>query len=244
MSGLVTATPTLRGRFQKTNRNIVVVNNFPMLEEFDSAGSMCWEERKPSVAYFGGISEARGVHEMLQAVNMLPTALGVKLELAGWFYVESLFDYLKEQTQWNLVNWHSVIDRPSLRHLLCTVSVGLVVLHPETSFVSSQPTKLFEYMAAGIPVIASDFPLWRSIVNTAECGLLVDPLDARAIAAAIESLITNPERARAMGQRGRHAVEERFNWAKEEKTLLSFYSWLLRDHATEPDCSANGYSSA
>jgi glycosyltransferase involved in cell wall biosynthesis len=244
MSGLITATPVLGVRFQKLNRNIVVVNNFPMLEEFDNAGTEGWEKREPSVAYFGGISEARGVYEMIQAVNILPAALGVKLELAGWFYVESLFDCLKKQLQWNLVNWHSEVDRPSLRHLLRTVSAGLIVLHPEKSFVNSQPTKLFEYMAAGIPVIASDFPLWRSIVGTADCGLLVDPLDARSIAAAIESLISNPERARAMGQRGRQAVEEHFNWANEEQTLLSFYLWLLRDRATETDCNANGYSSA
>ena len=175
MSGLVTATPTLGLRFQKSNRNIAVVNNFPMLEEFEDAGTLCWEKRRPSVVYFGGISEARGVYEMIQAVNMLPTALGVKLELAGWFYVKSLFDRLKEQPQWSLVNWHSEVDRPGLRHLLRTVSAGLVVLHPEKSFLTSQPTKLFEYMAAGIPVIASDFPLWRSIVSTADCGILVDP---------------------------------------------------------------------
>ena len=244
MSGLVTATPTLRLRFQQSNRNIAVVNNFPMLEEFEDAETVCWESRRPSVVYFGGISEARGVYEMIQAVNLLPTALGVKLELAGWFYVKSLFDRLKEQPQWSLVNWHSEVDRPGLRHLLRTVSAGLVVLHPEKSFLTSQPTKLFEYMAAGIPVIASDFPLWRSIVSTADCGILVDPLDGRSIAAAIESLLSNPERARAMGQRGRQAVEEHFNWANEEETLLSFYLCILHDRTTETDCSANSYSRA
>lgn len=236
MSGLIAATPTIRARFEKTNGNVVVVNNFPMLEEFGNIPVIDWKTRRPSVAYFGGISEARGVYEMIQAVNMLPTALGVKLELGGWFYVESLFDSLKEQPQWSLVNWHSEIDRPSLRHLLRTVSVGLVVLHPEKSFVTSQPTKLFEYMAAGIPVIASDFPLWRSIVGTADCGLLVDPLDVKSIAAAIHNLISNPERARAMGERGRRAVEEHFNWAREEQTLLSFYSRLLHDRTAETDC--------
>jgi glycosyltransferase involved in cell wall biosynthesis len=237
MSGVITATPALKVRFEQSNRNIVAVNNFPMLEEFDSVGAASWEKRKPDVAYFGGISEARGIYEMIQAVNMLPSALGVKLELAGWFYVKSLFYRLKEQPQWNLVNWHSEVDRAGLRHLLGTVSAGLVVLHPEESFVSSQPTKLFEYMAAGIPVIASDFPLWRSIVGSADCGLLVDPLDVKSIAAAIESLISNPERGQAMGQRGRQAVEEHFNWANEEQTLLSFYSQLLSDGPSKVDAT-------
>jgi glycosyltransferase involved in cell wall biosynthesis len=104
-----------------------------------------------------------------------------------------------------------------------------VILHPEKSFITSQPTKLFEYMAAGIPVIASDFPLWRSIIQEAGCGILVDPLDTQAIAAAIEYLVSNPREAEAMGQRGRRAAEKQFNWANEEQTLLSFYSSLLPD---------------
>ena len=103
----------------------------------------------------------------------------------------------------------------------------MVVLHPDKAYVASQPTKLYEYMAAGIPVIASDFPLWRSTIEDAGCGLVVNPFDTRAIAAAIERLITNDSEAQAMGRRGRKAVEERLNWANEEKTLLSFYSSLL-----------------
>ena len=86
-------------------------------------------------------------------------------------------------------------------------------------------------MAAGIPVIASDFPLWRKIIEEAGCGLLVNPLDTRAIATAIERLITTPAEAEEMGQRGRKAVEAHFNWANEEKTLLSFYASLLTERA-------------
>jgi glycosyltransferase involved in cell wall biosynthesis len=101
------------------------------------------------------------------------------------------------------------------------------VLHPHPAYLTSHPTKLFEYMAAGIPVIASDFPLWRSIVESAACGLLVNPFDPAAIADAIAHLITHPEEARKMGMRGRKAVESCFNWSMEEQSLLSFYASLL-----------------
>jgi glycosyltransferase involved in cell wall biosynthesis len=111
------------------------------------------------------------------------------------------------------------------------VQVGLVVLHPHPAYLTSHPTKLFEYMAAGIPVVASDFPLWRSIVENSDCGLLVDPFDPAAIAAAIERLITNPDEARRMGMRGRSAVERHFNWEMEEQSLLSFYASLLPHRA-------------
>jgi glycosyltransferase involved in cell wall biosynthesis len=229
MSGLITATPTLRARFLVAHNNVMVVNNFPILDEFISDKSIDWKTREQAVTYFGGMSEARGIREMLAAMELLPRTLGAKLELAGWFYEGALQTELLNKPEWQHVIWHGELDRNGLTCLLERVMVGLVVLHPEKAFVTSQPTKLFEYMAAGIPVVASDFPLWRGIIQEAGCGLLVDPFDARAIATAIEHLITNESEAQEMGERGRMAVTQRFSWANEEEKLLSFYSSLLEE---------------
>jgi glycosyltransferase involved in cell wall biosynthesis len=231
MSGLITATPTLGNRFVLTHNNTVVVNNYPILDEFARLANVAWKSRDRAVTYVGGISEARGIEEMLAAMDLLPRTLGVKLYLAGWFYVQALMADLATKPQWQYVNWHGGLDRNGLTSLLGRVLAGLVILHPENSFITSQPTKLYEYMASGIPVIASDFPLWRSIIQTANCGILVDPFDIRSIASAIERLIANPDEAEAMGQRGRRIVEECFNWENEEKTLLSFYVSLLPGRA-------------
>jgi glycosyltransferase involved in cell wall biosynthesis len=86
---------------------------------------------------------------------------------------------------------------------------------------------MFEYMAAGIPVIASDFPLWREIVEGNHCGLCVDPLDSKAIALAIDWLLEHPEEAEKMGKNGQRAVRERYNWDNEAETLLAAYKTLL-----------------
>jgi glycosyltransferase involved in cell wall biosynthesis len=86
---------------------------------------------------------------------------------------------------------------------------------------------LFEYMAAGLPVIASNFPLWKEIVTGIGCGVLVDPLKPTEIADAIEYLLTHPAEAEQMGIRGREAVERKFNWECEQHKLLQFYESLL-----------------
>ena len=88
------------------------------------------------------------------------------------------------------------------------------------------PHKMFEYMAAGIPVIASDFKFWRPIIADTKCGLLVDPQDPKSIAGAIEYLLTHPKEAEEMGLRGRNAVEKSYSWQTQEQELLKLYSSL------------------
>ena len=92
--------------------------------------------------------------------------------------------------------------------------------------MSAQPNKMFEYMAAGLPVVASDFPLWRKIIQSAECGLLADPLNPAAIAEALVWLLCHPARAAQMGRNGRRAVAENYNWEREAKSLIATYAEL------------------
>jgi hypothetical protein len=130
------------------------------------------------------------------------------------------------------VKYLRVLDRPSVANLLSRVRLGLLMLQPEPNFRNAMPIKLFEYMAAGIPVIASDFPLWRQIIGEAGCGLLVDPQDPQAIAHAMEYLLSHDAEAEAMGRRGRQAACELYNWNSEERILLKFYSALLERDAS------------
>lgn len=108
--------------------------------------------------------------------------------------------------------------------------IGLLVFQPHYYNVYiGLPNKLFDYMHLGLPVIASDFPEIRKIVNEADCGILVDPTDVGAITASMAYLIDNPDEARRLGENGRRAVEEQYNWKRVEGELLGVYSAIAAD---------------
>ena len=105
-----------------------------------------------------------------------------------------------------------------------SATVGVSIVQPASlSYRLALPNKLFQYMAAGIPVVASDFPDVRQVVEGSGAGVVVDPVDPRAVAAAIRRLIDDPTLARSMGSAGHRAVRERFNWQQSAQELLRGY---------------------
>ncbi|MBW3655476.1 MAG: glycosyltransferase family 4 protein [Gemmatimonadetes bacterium] len=220
---VVAATPTIQKRFR--NRNTTLVRNFPVLEPGTEAAAT-YLDREPLVAYVGNITVVRGVHEMAAAISLLPAELGARLVMAGRFQPASLeteFMLAADPSRVEFVGWQS---RAGVRDTLERCRVGLIVLHPLTRHQDALPVKLFEYMAAGLPVVASDFPLWREIVGGAGCGLLVDPLDPAAIARALGWLLAHPAEAGEMGRRGRVAVETTYSWCAEGEVLKGLYRRL------------------
>ena len=163
---------------------------------------------------------------MVQAMGIIGDPR-VRLQLAGEFDSQQHKQQLTSLPGWQSVDYHGWASRPQVAELLGNVRAGLVLFHPLPNHLDAQPNKMFEYMAAGLPVIASDFPLWREIVEGAGCGLLVDPQDPAAIAAAISWVASHPDEAEAMGRRGRQAVEEKYNWEQESAKLIQLYERLL-----------------
>lgn len=226
MSGVIAATTPIAERFPEA-KSRAVVHNYPLLREFPSRSAAPDRAIEGYIVYVGArITLGRGAMEMVQAMSLLPAELNVHLKIAGAFDPSQLPEKLSELPGWNRTEAVGVLGRAEVAELLGGARAGLVLLHPEPNYLNSQPVKLFEYMGAGIPVIASDFPVWRNIIETAGCGLLVDPLDPTAIAEAIEYLWCHPNEALEMGRRGREAVENRYNWEREEEGLLQFYNGL------------------
>lgn len=103
---------------------------------------------------------------------------------------------------------------------------GLVLLKPLERYKVSKPVKMYEYMAAGLPFICSDFPMWHKLVDETGAGICVPWNDLKAIRQAIEKLVNNRVLAQEMGKNGRRAVEEKYSWNMESRTLLNVYEEL------------------
>lgn len=223
LDGVVAATPFIRDKFLQINKNTIDINNYPKIEEFAISESLI--KNNDQVCYIGGLASVRGIKEMVDSLKL--TKNEVTLKIAGNFPDKRLEETVIEMSGWEYVDFLGYIDRKGINHTLNTSVAGLVVLHPTRSYIDSLPVKMFEYMAAGIPVIASGFPLWQSIIEEASCGLCVDPLKPQEIADAIDYFVSNPTEAAVMGENGRQAVTEKYNWANEEVKLLSLYEKVL-----------------
>lgn len=230
-TALVAVTPSIAQRFSPLNTRTIVVHNYPYPEDVSlvQPTSVPWETRRPSVAYVGGITLHRGIREMVEAMALLPQSLPVTLELAGNEIPQNASpEQLRRHPGWARVQHHGFMDRMSMFRLLNSVRAGLVIFHPEPNHLEALPQKIFECMGAGLPLIASDFPLWRHIIGDAGCGILVNPLDPKSIADAIQYVLEHPAQAKEMGRRGQEAVAKHYNWTTEAQKLVNLYSGLIK----------------
>jgi glycosyltransferase involved in cell wall biosynthesis len=218
---IVTATPFIREKFLKINNNTVDVNNFPILDELYNNVN---NKKKLQICYIGGLSKIRGIEGMIIAIGR--TKNNIKLVIGGKISDLKTENDYKKWDGWQKVEDFGFVDRNMVKKILSESIAGLVTFLPVPNHIDSQPNKMFEYMSAGIPVIASNFPLWKEIIEKNNCGICVDPLKPEEIAKSIDYLVEHPDLAKEMGENGRFAVENIYNWSIEEKKLIQLYTNL------------------
>jgi glycosyltransferase involved in cell wall biosynthesis len=233
LSGFVAATPTIGARFPQ--HRMVVVRNYPRLDELEGIAAVPFASRAREVLYIGAVSQTRGAFEIVEGFRQVPRALDAELIVAGPCVPAELARKLEERAGHSPVRVLGRRTRSEVRGLLSRARVGMVTLLPTRSYLESLPVKLFEYMASGIPVVASDFPAWREIVDESNCGILVDPTDSTAVGMAMTWLLSHPEESEQMGRRGAAAVRSRYHWNTQAAVLVDFYRRLLVGVASRGD---------
>lgn len=206
------------------SKKAIVVLNMPLSGELLSLK----EQKYPTttLGYIGDVTPERGILVILGALSILKQqGYFVNWECIGPIdnRIHELRDNIPEG-----VNARGYMQPSEGYRIIARCHIGLAILQPIPNYTESYPTKMFEYMALGLPVIASNFPLYREIIEKEQCGICVDPEDPQGVAEALKWLIEHPWEATEMGRRGREAVCMRYNWATEARKLDVFYRELLR----------------
>lgn len=221
---IVSATPAIREKFAAWYPFTINVNNFPIIEEFCS-NNKPYGERPKMIAYVGGITAIRGIKEIVKAMELCTD--DVALYIAGEFIPKSLRNDIIHLPGWKKIKEFGFINRDEVKNLFFECRAGIVTFLPVDNHTDSQPNKMFEYMSVGLPVIASNFPLWRKIIEGSQCGICVDPTNPKAIASAIDWIFKHPKEADHMGRNGYKAVRDKYNWKNESIKLLESYKDLF-----------------
>ena len=212
--------------FRKTRVPKVLVQNFSDPDVTTSVAANT-NDGSITVIHLGAINKMRGWPQMLAALKLTQNK-NIKLRVIGQFGDNSQDEFLQSAKDMGLAD--RVIFEPWIPYnevftALKQCDIGIILFQPVMlSFTHALPHKLFDYMLAELPVIVPDFALEvAEIVSTSKAGILVDPTDINKVAQTLDHLASNPALRLQLGQQGRQAVLETYNWQTEKKKLVAMY---------------------
>lgn len=201
---------------------VSVVPNYPLLVPVEPAHDRTGTRK---LIYVGGLSDERGLGVMLRIAELLRDR-NVELQLMGPCH------YPADEARIRSAPGVTYLGNQSLSAVyqrLSEADLGLMLLQPVPaySYAGENTLKLFEYMWCGLPVVSSDFPNLKRIIETAQCGICLDPCNAEMAASAIADLLDKPDVCRKMGTNGRNAVLQAYNWPAAWKVVSQVYRNVL-----------------
>ncbi len=217
---VIAATPIIKEKFLKHNINCEDINNFPIVDEFLKLNP---KFESNTFCYIGTLYKTRGIEEIVKAIENVDA----KLIIAGKFYDQSFEEYIKSLKGWEKVDFRGFVGKNEILNILKSSLAGIVTLHPTPSYIEAYPVKMFEYMASGIGIIASNFSLYKKLLEND--GIFVNPLNTNEIANAMQYCIENKEKIKKMGEKSRELIKEKYNWKREEKKLFKIYEKVLSE---------------
>lgn len=225
--GIVSVTDKISRKFK--NRNSVVVKNYPNFQIDSLSKTPVHQDEVCRFVYVGGITKTRGFFEMISIFEDLVNEYKISFDLAGPVddCLISKEIHRMEQLYQNSFRYHGVLKKENVEILLGNSDCGFILLHPTDAYKHSLPIKLFEYMSFGVFVIASNFEGYANIIEDADCGVCVDPLDHTKLIIHIEEILQNLKVTRRRGKNGISKVVSSHAWSSQSKILLQLYEKIL-----------------
>lgn len=209
--------------FKKNGIECTLVANFPIIKNKKNFLLDDYLIRKKVICYTGTVYSYSNQEEILEAISDLKD---VRYKIVG-FFDEAHLNSLSSHKAFNQLDFSERIPWERLSEFYEMTSVGIVVydykLNLGGNLGSYGSNKLFEYMEAGLPLVCTDYKLWKEIIDEYKCGIYVKPGNVSEIKNAISFLLENKELAYKYGQNGRRAVEEKFNWSLHQKEYLKIF---------------------
>jgi glycosyltransferase involved in cell wall biosynthesis len=216
---------------------VTLVPNYPLadrevarreLRSLPGAGQI--PKEAATVLYLGGLMAERGIEQLVRAMAELPAA---HLVLLGDGALSPAIRRLAADLRiGDRVHLLAPVPSEEVVAYAASATIGVSPIIPSClNYRYSLPNKLFQYMAAGIPVVASDFEQVREVVLDHDAGLTVDMTDPAVIASAIGTLLADPAARKRMGANAREAVATELNWGRSAEALLGVYRSISRDSA-------------
>jgi len=221
---VIVPVPSLRAKFEAMGASCTTVRNVANLRPRPDL------THEPGLLYLGSLSESYGLDTLLEVMRQLK-ARGVTLPLivTDKFGSPDIQRRIEEATEKEGLPIR-VMPRISANRLdeyARMANIALATEQPTPERILALPTKLFEYMAYGLPMVVSDLPLTREVVERVGCGILVPPADAGAYVEAILRLLANENLRRDQAEAGFAAVGGEYSWDQEKRQLQALFQGLL-----------------
>lgn len=215
----------IEGEFPLPGRNRTYIDNFPRLREMYERYDPDAVKEPETVCIVGSLTEDRGIRDLVLAAERA----GCKTVLAGVLAPESFAEEIRQRARTGNIELLGPLDRGGVCGVLrrCCIGADPVWNVGQYDRLDNMSTKVYEYMAMGIPVVFTKNRFNGRMIDEYRFGICVDPGDTEAFAAALRELLDDPDKARAYGENGRRAVREHFSWENEERKLLALYGRIL-----------------
>ena len=215
------------GRQLSRYGRVLVLPNYPRLAEFPSVSSSGLDG-PPVMIHVGALTERRGVLVMLEALRLLRESLDAQLVVAGGFHDDELERkcYAFDQEHDLRVKWLGWVNHRELARVLSQASLGLFLSQPSERYLKGIPTKIFEYLIMGLPILSARGPLLDRLVASSAAGQSVDSTNPAAVAAGMWELLSRDDLA-TMALQGQHIARNLFTWDAQQGKLSELYARLL-----------------
>ncbi len=216
---LVTARPDISARFK--HKNLITLRNFPILPNFSKMKEIEIQKSKPSVIFVGGMTQIRGINELLDAFEKLDD---YELWLLGPITEKQLKNRIESGCK--NVKYFGIVEAYEVFNYINSADIGIITFLPVPNHLYTLATKPFEYMACGKPMIMSNFDYWKEVFD--KSALYVDPKNPKDIAKTIDYLMKNKKLVKKIGELNKKLAINEYNWQKESQKLIDLYKRLKK----------------